>query len=281
MLNRFGTLLLCLAALAAVGCSDDDDDDFGPRFCALFKPCCAKAGMSGDQSTCKLLYGSAQASSDSLRDQCLKDYEVLAKDPAFCDFAHEEPESCQKAFPDSSGGKKPGQSCDNGSDCAGDATCDHDFDTDTGVCAAFVVVAEGAACIGERNGSSSSWSGDPQQNQITLCDYAAGQHCDAGTCKKRSELGQACSSAHGCVDGAYCPSGVCAARLAAGATCTGMSDECNAETYCVDSTKTCEPRRANGEACTSGDECLSESCSDGVCKYNPGLAGLALAFVCN
>lgn len=281
MRNHISSLLLFLAALA-VGCSDDDDaSDFGPRFCALFKPCCDKAGLPGDQSTCRMLYGSARPTSKSLAEQCLTEYEALAKDPTFCDFSHDEPESCQKAFPESSGGKKPGESCDNGSDCAGDSTCDHDFDTDKGTCAAFVLVAEGAACIGERNGSSSSWSGDPQNNQITLCDYQAGLHCDAGTCKQRSALGQACSSAHDCVDGAYCPSGTCAARLTAGATCTGDWDECSEETYCVDSTKTCEPRRADGEACTDSDECQSESCSEGVCKYNPGLAGLALAFLCN
>ncbi len=63
MRNRIGSLLLFLAALA-VGCSDDDDaSDFGPRFCALFKPCCDKAGLPGDQSTCRMLYGSARPTS--------------------------------------------------------------------------------------------------------------------------------------------------------------------------------------------------------------------------
>lgn len=128
MRNRIGSLLLFLAALA-VGCSDDDDaSDFGPRFCALFKPCCDKAGLPGDQSTCRMLYGSARPTSKSLAEQCLTEYEALANDPTFCDFSHDEPESCQKAFPDGSGGKKPGETCDNGSDCAGDSTCDHDFD---------------------------------------------------------------------------------------------------------------------------------------------------------
>jgi len=264
------------------GCSwDDCSNEFAARFCALFKPCCAKAGMSGDQSTCKMLYGSARPTSQAAADQCLKDYEALASDPAFCDFSQPEPESCKKAFPESSSGKQPGAACSGGSDCAGDSTCDMNWETDQGTCAAFVLVPEGAACIGERSKSSSSWSGDPKQNQITLCDNDAGLVCSSNVCKQRSQVGQTCSSSHECVDGAYCLGDVCAQQLTAGSACSGMSDECSAETHCAAVSKTCEPRRADGEACAGDTECLSESCSEGVCKYNPGLAGLALGFVCN
>lgn len=279
---KLGSLPFLLAGLVFVsaGCSSDgDSNEFGARFCELFAPCCAKAGMSGDQATCRYLYSSVPHTSAA--DQCLKDYQAQAKDPAFCDFTLPEPESCKQAFPDSSGTKKPGETCDGSSECAGDATCDMDFQTKKGVCAAFVLAAEGAACIGERNGSSSSWSGDPVQNQIALCDYAAGLHCEGDVCKKRAPIGQACTSSHGCLDGAYCESGMCAARLGVGSPCTGSSDQCDDKSHCGQTSKKCEARLADGQACAESDECLSDYCSDGKCKYNPGLAGLALAFVCN
>lgn len=269
-----------LALTVTVSCSSGSDDssgNLGAQFCEVFRPCCVKAGMNGSQSTCRSLYGSLPAGAAA--EQCLKDYQEQAKDPAFCQFELPEPESCKSAFPDD-GGKKPGESCSSSSDCGGDGTCDKDLDTGKGTCAAFVVVGEGAACVGERNGTSSSWSGDAVNHQITLCDYAAGFHCDT-VCKKRPAIGEACTSSHDCVDGAYCSKSVCAAQLPAGATCSGFSDECNDQTYCVDSSKTCEPRRPDGEACDLNDQCLSDYCSDGVCKYNPGLGGLVLAFLCN
>jgi len=272
-----GFAVLCMLALA--GCSEDDSPDLGGRYCALFKPCCDKAGIPGDQSFCKMAFGSRQPTSDAAAEQCLKDYEALAKDPTFCDFTFDEPESCKKAFPEDTSGKKPGEPCTQSSDCAGDATCHHDFQTDKETCAAFVLAAEGQACIGERNGESSSWSGNPQNDQITLCDSKAGLICD-GTCKKPAAVGGSCGSTHDCAEGGYCKSGTCAARLATGATCTGYLDECNAEAYCVSASKTCEPRRPDGEACTDSNQCLSDYCSDGKCKYNAGVGGLALAFLC-
>lgn len=269
--------------LSALGCSSDDSNDFAERFCAVFKPCCVKAGMEGDQSFCRALYGSARPTSSALADQCLKEYEALAKEPSFCDFKTKSPESCDKAFPKSSSGgsKKPGASCTSSGECAGDATCDQDFSSDTGLCATFVLAAEGAACIGEKHGSARSWSGNAVDNQILLCDYDAGLHCSGQVCKKRAAVGQACSFSQDCVDAAYCSNDHCAPRLTAGSTCTGTTnDECDSTTYCVESTKTCEPRRADDESCTSDAECLSDNCDSGVCKYNPGLGGLALAFVC-
>ena len=58
----FGVAWAVLLGVTMIaGCaSDDDDDEFAERFCAVFAPCCAKAGMNGDQSSCRMLYGSAQ-----------------------------------------------------------------------------------------------------------------------------------------------------------------------------------------------------------------------------
>jgi hypothetical protein len=268
------------------GCSsgDDSSDNYASRFCGLYQPCCAKAGMSGDQAFCKALYGSVQPKSKALADQCLKELEALAQEPDFCNFEFQQPASCDKAFPKqgSGGTKAPGSPCTHDSDCAGDATCETDFNSTQGTCAAFVVVGEGAACIGEKNGSSKSWSGSSQQNEITLCDYAAGMSCQSQVCKLRATAGGTCTSTHGCVDGTYCNNDTCTPQVATGGACTSTyGDECNSAAHCVDTTKTCEPRRADGESCTTDSECTSDLCSDGVCSYNPGLAGLLLGFVCS
>lgn len=282
-LIRLVSLFMALAGGAAVvGCSSDDDDSsgFADRICAVYAPCCAKAGLAGPQSSCRMMYGSVHPTDQALADQCLSDMEAQAQDPKFCDFELDEPESCQKAFPDGSGGtKQPGETCSEDEDCAGDAHCDG-FGSEPGKCAVFVVVPEGAACIGEKKGSGKSWSGDPQNDQITLCNYNDGLVCNTGKCAKRAAVGGSCSNASDCVDEAYCKSGACVARQTAGSACSGFGDECTLDTYCVDSSKTCEPRRPDGETCTEGDQCLSDYCSKGVCKHNSGMAGLVLMFMC-
>ncbi len=272
-----------LGVTMIAGCaSDDDDDEFAERFCAVFAPCCAKAGMNGDQSSCRMLYGSARPSSKAAADQCLKDFEELGKDPAFCDFEYQNPDSCEKAFPDqaSNGTKLPGAKCSDDDECAGDASCWGQWEEGGGTCLAWVVVPEGAACVGVREKTGMTWSGEAQNNQVALCDGDAGFICSANVCKPRGGVGATCSSGGECVDGAYCDSGKCATKLTAGATCSGNYDECNPATHCAASSKTCEPRRPDGESCAEDSECSSDRCTDGLCKYNPGLGGLALGFVC-
>jgi hypothetical protein len=54
---------------------------------------------------------------------------------------------------------------------------------------------------------------------------------------------------------------------------------CVATAYCETASKQCAARLANGKACTKFDMCLSNLCSDSVCK-DSGLEGLGLGILC-
>jgi hypothetical protein len=289
MASKLFLTVLTTLGLSVVACSGSSSGDgslggdYGARMCALYKPCCEKAGMgSSTQSMCKAMMNSLPPpTSVSAADQCLKDYEELAKSPTFCYFTYQAPASCTEAWPEGkSGGKPPGSSCAHDDDCAGDADCHEDYDTHQKTCVVFVISAQGGACIGEKKGNSKWWSGNPKDNQILLCDYDAGLRCESGICTPRSQVGEPCSYAEDCVAGAYCLNQKCAAQLAPGAACSGTTDhECNAETYCSSANK-CEALHADGEACTDDKECYSDTCSANVCKYNPGLGAIALPLMC-
>lgn len=269
-------------ALSVVGCSGDDDDSnpYASGLCDLYGSCCARAGKTKDTTLCQMAFSSAPTNK-AAAEQCLADMKELAKSPEFCDFEDAEPESCKQAFANP-GTKDPGQACTDDDECGDGATCDTDFDTKQGVCVKYVIVPEGAACIGEQRGNMKSWSRDPVNNQILLCDFDAGMTCDSGVCEKRSEVGGPCSWIDDCVDGAYCLDQKCASQLATGAPCSGsVEDECNTGAYCEASTKKCEPRRPDNEACTDDQQCSSDFCEEGVCKYSPGLGGLVLLLVCS
>jgi hypothetical protein len=239
------------------------------------------------QQTCHFFYGQVPILDKGAAEQCLADYEKLAQSPTFCDVTEgETPESCKKAFPKnsgSSGSKKPGETCESSSDCAGDATCDTPFSTSgpqSGVCVEFVLAPEGSACIGEKRGNAKSWSGDPANNQIVLCDHDAGLYCGDQKCTKLGQLGEACLGYSGCAEGAYCKSSVCEQKLATGAACPSYSDECNDAAFCAESTQICEPRVADGQSCQNNDECLSDYCDGTTCAKNVGLGGLVLGIFC-
>ncbi|MEZ4222278.1 MAG: hypothetical protein R3B13_15180 [Polyangiaceae bacterium] len=292
---RFLVASFLLAAPSLTACSSDDDgissSEFASRYCALFKPCCAAAGFpdTGQQS-CKFFFGAAPIRDKGAAEQCLREYEAQATQPGFCDLTSgTRPESCERAFPDSGqsggGSKKPGEACTWGAndDCAGDATCDTVGGADTGKCAAFVIVGDGAACIGVRSGNGSSWSGDAVNDQIALCDGDADFYCsNSNVCKKKSAVGQPCDGYEGCFDDGYCSSGQCVAKLATGSPCPNFSDRCNDAAYCSDTTQQCEPRAADGQSCSTGDECLSNHCdsSTKTCKKTTGIEGLVLGLVC-
>jgi hypothetical protein len=96
-----------------------------------------------------------------------------------------------------------------------------------------------------------------------------------GTCKAVLADGQACStvSPSPCTDYSYCAIatgdalGTCQPWPSEGQPCgffSGFQVLCGAGLTCLD--KTCQPLLANGANCTSGDYCLSGSCSSGICS---------------
>lgn len=300
MARRHAFLLPRLLVLSTFGvgasltaCSGDDSSgitsaEFAARFCALYKPCCADAGFPDTgQQTCRFFYGSVPVLDAAAAEQCLKDYEAQSQSATFCDLTQgQTPESCKKAFPQNSGSggtKKKGETCSGSgsSDCAGDATCDKNIGETQGKCAAFVIVGEGQACIGNRKGNTSAWSGDATNDEIALCDGDAQLYCASdGTCKKQGAVGQPCDGYSGCLDDGYCKNDVCVAKIATGGACPDFQDECNDAAYCSDTTQMCEPRAADGASCQTNSECLSRYCDGGTCAKNPGLGGLALGLVC-
>ena len=272
------------------GGSSSSSAEFAARFCALFKPCCAAAGFpDSDQQVCRFLYGSVPVLDQAAAEQCLDQYQALAKQPTFCDLNQADaPEPCQRAFPQngpgSGGTKKPGEPCEWGAndDCAGDATCDTEAGAKTGKCAQFVIVGEGAACRGVRKSNGSSWSGEAVNNQLPLCDGDANHYCsNSGVCKKKSPVGESCDGFSGCLPEGHCQNSVCVAKLATGSPCPNFSDECNDLAFCADSSKVCEPRREDGKSCQQGEECLSDYCDEGSCKKDPGVGGLVLSLFCS
>jgi FG-GAP repeat len=114
------------------------------------------------------------------------------------------------------------------------------------------------------------------------CGVGAEQSCDgAGTCRK--ELGQACIDAtecfsNQCVDGVCCDTAcgdlcmACAGTKTGGSdgTCAFVSADSDPDEECgTGSDQSCDGagqcKKHQGQGCSSGSECLSSYCTDGVC----------------
>jgi len=96
---------------------------------------------------------------------------------------------------------------------------------------------------------------------------------DTLACQPYATVGEACTNVT-CAPGAFCADGTCAAQHATG-SCAGTPESCVEQSYC-DSAEQCQPKRANGEACASGEECTSSSCSaGGVCDTGSALLARA------
>lgn len=149
----------------------------------------------------------------------------------------------------------------------------------------------GDTCRPVRDGIGAAFYGtcDPTQ---AFCCYADGEHTgcqypfDAegsarpGTCAATAAVGAACSVSPPlqlCATGASCDNDTLrctaagTAMLHAGDTCIDASyqllGDCQ-DSYCdVLGSKRCEPLRADGQTCTSGDECASGRCAS-VCAPN-------------
>jgi hypothetical protein len=86
--------------------------------------------------------------------------------------------------------------------------------------------------------------------------------CNGGTCQMGS---QSCSGFL-CTGGSACPT-----------TCNADAD-CAATHYCTGAGGTCQPKIAQGSACTSDHQCGTNHCTDGVCC---GAASCASCQACN
>lgn len=129
-----------------------------------------------------------------------------------------------------------GDSCESASDCTLTTWCDPD-----GKCAA--PGGAGAAC---------------EEDSLNTCKLGTG--CVSGACRaaalENARAGEPCLFDHSCVAGNECKESICAPT----------EGECSADSHCADGQYcddgTCQPRLADGNACTSDRQCQSASCSD-------------------
>jgi len=76
-----------------------------------------------------------------------------------------------------------------------------------------------------------------------------------------------------------CPGGFACQNASQCYTVCGDSTHCAPDFYC--STGACQPKRANGDACTLGDQCTSNYCANGYCCGGPSGSCCNQDFHCN
>lgn len=286
--------LLGASAWAAVGCSGGDSgagnkDQFIRQLCEEYSPCCKMAGRPSDGAQCRAFYGAVTPSTGydpAVGEACLT--EVRARKDV-CDTSDAAAPSCSKVFGSGSRGTaKPGEACEDDSDCAapteGEVECESDFVDGATVqqCQVQLTGTEGSTpCLGTVDGKVTIYAGSADGIPATgyLCHVADGLSCQTGACKKMPGVGEACTGGtYACVPSAYCDfaASMCKERVALGAACTD-DDECVATAYCETTGKLCTARHAVGEACTLNAECQSDSCTNQKCGSGNDFA---LAFLC-
>jgi hypothetical protein len=122
-----------------------------------------------------------------------------------------------------------------------------------------------------------------------LCYDQDGLRCDStsNACVAYKAIGEACSSNgffRDCVTTAYCDtaSRKCAARKPVGGACgdSALSSqyECTQGNYCPLAGK-CAPQVAEGVACTTDNQCQTDSCVNSVCRPSAN-SDFGLALLC-
>lgn len=287
------TLLLACLPLIAASCGKSDAENFADTFCAEVATCCAQAGIPSNGQVCHLMFsgGSYNATAGKA---CLAEIKSQSAAGTFCSSGGPSP-ACDAVFASGSAGhKKPGETCDQDSDCApsndGKVTCASQYTGDTWIHKCQVRMrgkAGDGPCLGTQDGDVFSSLGTsvptdlPSQGYV--CDTADGVECLAGTCVALAAIGQTCSYASDCVKSGYCDrNGRCASRIAAGATCTGADDaECVGGYHCPDaSPRQCTAKVENGSACASDSMCNSGNCSGTTC-HPGGLQTLGWTMLCS
>ena len=183
--------------------------------------------------------------------------------------------------PDAPGADAPG--LPDGTRCTSRSQCRSGFCVD-GLCCNMACTVTCAACnVPDLEGSCSlipegtdpdnecaqeahaTCKQDGMCNGLGACRlWPAGSECAEGTCTGTTELSPRICDGHGtCSPGTSrtcpqaCAGGICPAPC-------GPASPCPEGLFC-DQTNNCRPRRGQGQACRSSDDCGSTYCVDGVC----------------
>ena len=273
------------SSAASFGCGSDKEDPgaaFIARYCEVYKPCCAAAGLGGDGAACRSLFMSTLASHatyvGSAGEACISGLQQMADQPGFCEGDLAPPAPCAQAF----GGAATG-ACLQDSDCPasdqGDVRCVSS--TMNGkVLHQCQIQTRGQVgstpCIGTVRGGITLYAGTSDGSIPAtgiLCDAADGLRCDGTACVALAAAGETCSgSSDDCAEGNFCDVtiGQCAARKPIGSACIDQALECADGSYCDPSGLTCVAQFDVGAACTDNAQCLTANCSDaGTCAPTP------------
>lgn len=265
---------------AATACGGDDSagnkDQFIAKLCAEYMPCCQAAGRPSDGAQCRAFYSAFVSSAGydaNAASACLDEFRAAGDKK--CSGDPDTP-SCSKVFARNTGTTKPGDACEQDSDCApadsGKVVCEHAFINSASVqqCQVQMVGKAGSTpCIATIEGSSSfSAGGDTLPASGYTCDTADGLACDdeSGACVALPQIGEMCLSGfYPCVTDAYCSAGTCKGKSEAGFACDSSS-ACVEGTYCDTEKQLCAASLATGAACTSSTQCASNDCTNGKCS---------------
>jgi hypothetical protein len=268
-------------------------DDFISSYCDKFTPCCKKAGLPSDGTTCRaFLTALAPPGYNATEGKaCLDALDTASASASFCGSGGPGPNTaCSKVFSGATGTAAPGADCTKTSDCAassqGTVQCATGFTSMGGQirkCQVQVVGKAGSSpCVATISGDLSESFGSDVPAMGFTCDVSSGIYCDDNTkaCTAVAMVGQACPSnqTFGCGTSAYCDftTQKCAARKPAGMMCAS-SEECVDGTYCDSTSKVCTTKLADGAPCTSSEPCAGNSCVNNKCGNDNSLT---LAIVC-
>jgi hypothetical protein len=181
-----------------------------------------------------------------------------------------------------------GQPCSGGA-CAAGLECN--FTVATPICVALS--AEGGACPCQAGLYCDTSGGVPickARKTSGSCSAPFAPECAPGnecfgyptaSCVPDVGLGASCGAVGVCGPGYECDSGsaVCVAQPTVGQACVVSRSGTTAQRGCIGGwcdaagTKTCQPRKADGEPCTSLDQCVGLSCdtSTHTCSSRPPL----------
>jgi hypothetical protein len=299
-------------ALATFACSSSNSgtrtanastaSNFISSYCSYIGSCCGSQSLPSDGSQCREFLGfevNSSAYNATQGQACLNAVSSAAgSDPAWCvDQQASTNTACNGAFGKSGGTVQPGGKCTTDSDCAaapsGDViTCRTYFSNNaqTQICQ---VETHGKAgdgpCLGTiktvSGATDTSFNDQPDggmPSQGVYCFNDDGVACDAttSTCVALGQIGDSSCLANGCVSGAHCDDTTdkCVASAATGSACTQTTD-CITGNYCNTSGgNTCTAQLNTNAPCTTSDQCVSGSCSNGKC--GAGLAAIGLALLC-
>ena len=291
VLRRSASLVASLAALALFGCKSSDgaasnvsSNDFAAQYasahCESIGPCCAQGGIASDVESCRstlqpslaarvkiLLDNPRMNYNESATGMCLD--EIRAALTACTDRTRPVSKACQQIFV----GTVPiGGACSTSDECVekpgGSVYCSQ------AVCTWSANMTEqprgklgdgcNATCQSSNGTSSCSGSGVVDGGSSTTCWVADGLNCSSSrVCTAVSAIGQRCTGSYSCVAGAHCQNAVCVANEATG-PCTSEFDCLG--TYCDFTTRQCTPLKANGETCSSDNQCTGGDCYQSKCR---------------